>query len=105
MSAEEPIKFPAIKPLRDVDRFSKSTYPIDAKLLDGQQPTALTKHRVGLLEPDYFANRQRQQPLAHSVAAQSAKLVREDCEFKKSSERGFDKLRQDGPINGFVKGV
>jgi hypothetical protein len=40
-SAEvDTIVIPAVKTLRDLDRFSKSTYPIDAKLVDGQLATA-----------------------------------------------------------------
>jgi hypothetical protein len=41
MSAEvDTVVIPAVKTLRDLDRFSKSTYPIDAKLVDGQLGTA-----------------------------------------------------------------
>jgi hypothetical protein len=40
MPAEKTVMFPAINPLRDLGRFAKSTYPIDAKLVDGQQSIA-----------------------------------------------------------------
>ena len=40
--AEETVMFPAIKPLRDLDHFAQATYPIDAKLLDGQGQTFKT---------------------------------------------------------------
>jgi hypothetical protein len=75
MSAEEPVMFPAIKPLRDLERFSKSTYPIDSKLVDGQQSTAPMKHRIRLLESDYFAKSETTAP----IDALSRGTVGETC--------------------------
>jgi hypothetical protein len=40
MSPEQFFMFSAIEPVRDLGRFAESTYPIDAKLVDGQQSTA-----------------------------------------------------------------
>jgi hypothetical protein len=54
MSAEEPVMFRAIKPLRDLDRFAKSKYPIDSKLVGVQPSTAPMKHRVKLLGLEFL---------------------------------------------------
>jgi hypothetical protein len=66
MSAgEDTVKSPAGKPLRDLDRFSKSTYPIDSKLVDGQQATApmTMKHRVQTFSTRLFCKAETTAPI------------------------------------------
>jgi len=109
MLAEEPVMFPAIEPLRDLDRFSKPTYPIDSKLVDGQQATApmkqRMKQRIWLWEPDYFAIRKRRAPID---ALGRGAIRRNSCakipNSKKASNSALTNTGKVRPIDGLLSG-